>query len=308
MNTSTQLPLTNSPKNLVQASFSVPLIKQMLFASMDVQYLSKRLTRGGQYTGSYVLPNFTLFQPGHLKEMGNLSDSFYNAFNQKYSGPGRERSGGGRHPSGWPDISVQNRVQVLNISHGIFACKDDMGGDWVGGDVFLRGFNSRRNPASFLLHRRLLFFLNPLNAVSVNEESLEYPLKLAFLYNFTKFIEWPSDSFHDPGSSLAICIIGNDPFNPDLEAELRTRTVGSHPVEIKTLRSNDPLGICHMVFVPVTEKSQVARIVSGLKGSSTLTVGEIEGFAVQGGIINLTIEENKLHFEVNPLAAWNAPA
>jgi hypothetical protein len=150
------------------------------------------------------------------------------------------------------------------------------------------------------------FLLNPVNAVSVNEENLEYPLKLAFLYNFTKFVEWPSDSFHDQGASLAICVIGNDPFSPDLEAELRTRTVGSHPVEIKTLRSNDPLNVCHMVFVPVTEKSQAARIVSGLKGSSTLTVGEIEGFAVQGGIINLTVEENKLHFEVNPLAAERA--
>lgn len=150
------------------------------------------------------------------------------------------------------------------------------------------------------------FLLNPLNAISVNEETLEYPLKLAFLYNFTKFIEWPSNSFRDPGASLAICIIGNDPFSPVLEAELRTRMVGSHPVEIKTLKSNDVLSVCHMVFVPVTEKSQAARIVSGLKGSSTLTVGEIEGFAVQGGIINLTVEENKLHFEVNPLAAERA--
>jgi hypothetical protein len=150
------------------------------------------------------------------------------------------------------------------------------------------------------------FLLNPLNSLSVNEESLEYPLKLAFLYNFTKFVEWPSDSFRVPGASLAICVIGNDPFSPDLEAELRTRRVGSHPVEIKTLKSSDELSVCHMVFVPVTEKSQAARIVSGLKGSSTLTVGEIEGFAVQGGIINLTIEENKLHFEVNPLAAERA--
>lgn len=171
---------------------------------------------------------------------------------------------------------------------------------------FAPGLNSPRiRRASFFIVA-CWFLLNPLNAVSVNEESLEYPLKLAFLYNFTKFVEWPSDSFRDSGTSLAICVIGNDPFSPDLEAELRTRTVGSHPVEIKALRSNDALSVCHIVFVPVTEKSQAARIVSGLKGSNTLTVGEIEGFAVEGGIINLTVEENKLHFEVNPLAAERA--
>jgi hypothetical protein len=161
-----------------------------------------------------------------------------------------------------------------------------------------------RRASFFILACWLL--LNPLNAVSVNEESLEYPLKLAFLYNFTKFVEWPSDSFRDPDAPLAICVVGNDPFSPDLEAELRTRAVGSHPVEVRTLRSNDALSVCHMVFVPATEKNQAARILNSLKGSSTLTVGETEGFAGLGGIINLTIEQDKLHFEVNPLAAERA--
>jgi len=37
-----------------------------------------------------------------------------------------------------------------------------------------------------------------------------------------------------------------------------------------------------------------------------LTVGETEGFAVLGGIINLTVEGNKVHFEINRLAADRA--
>jgi hypothetical protein len=140
----------------------------------------------------------------------------------------------------------------------------------------------------------------------MNEETVEYPVKLAFLYNFTKFVEWPPDSYHSPSAPLVICIVGNDPFSPDVEGELRTRTVGSHPIEVRTQRSSDILQVCHMVFVPATEEGQAARIVKGLKGSSTLTVGEVEGFAVLGGIINLTAEGNKLHFEVNLLAAERA--
>ena len=61
-----------------------------------------------------------------------------------------------------------------------------------------------------------------------------------------------------------------------------------------------------MVFIPATEKDQADKIVRDLKGSSTLTVGETEGFAVLGGIINLTVEGNKVHFEVNQLAAQRA--
>jgi hypothetical protein len=150
------------------------------------------------------------------------------------------------------------------------------------------------------------FFLNPVMVLSLREETVEYPLKLAFLYNFTKFVEWPTGSYREPGAPLAICIVGDDPFSPDLEGELRTRSVDGHPVEVRTLRAKDALSVCHIVFVPVTEKNQAPRIVSGLKGSSTLTVGESEGFAVLGGIINLTVEDNKLHFEVNTLAAERA--
>ena len=48
------------------------------------------------------------------------------------------------------------------------------------------------------------------------------------------------------------------------------------------------------------------RIATGLKRSSTLTIGGTEGFATLGGIINLAIEGNKLRFEINPLAADRA--
>jgi len=135
---------------------------------------------------------------------------------------------------------------------------------------------------------------------------VEYPVKLAFLYNFTKFVEWPAASFRDANAPLSICIVGDDPFSTDLEGELRTRKVGGHPVEVKRLKPTDTLSACQIVFVPATAKNQVARIVKSLKGASTLTVGESEGFALLGGIINLTVEENKLRFEINLLAAERA--
>jgi hypothetical protein len=151
----------------------------------------------------------------------------------------------------------------------------------------------------------LLLSASP-KALSQNEEGAEYSIKLGFLYNFTKFVEWPPDSFRDPRAPLVICIVGHDPFRQDLEAELRTRKAGDHPVEIRTQMPIEKLSVCHIVFVPVTEKNQSDRILRGLQGSKTLTVGETEGFAVLGGIINLTVEDNKVHFEINRLAAERA--
>jgi hypothetical protein len=150
-------------------------------------------------------------------------------------------------------------------------------------------------------------FLNTCSeAVAQNEENAEYPVKLAFLYNFTKFVEWPPESYREASAPLAICIVGHDPFNPDLETELRTRKVGDHPVEVRPLRATDTVNACHVVFVPVTEKDHAGKIMKGLRGSNTLTVGESDGFAAMGGIINLVVEGDKIRFEVNPAAADRA--
>ena len=171
---------------------------------------------------------------------------------------------------------------------------------------FVATTNTRLIRRAFFFLVACWLFLTPARALSLNDENEEYALKLACLYNFTKFVEWPAGSYRDAGAPLAICVVGDDPFGPDLERDLRTRKAGSHPVEVKMLRSNDTLSSCHIVFVPATEKNQATRIVMALKDSSTLTVGETDGFAALGGIINLTVENNKLHFEVIRLAAERA--
>jgi hypothetical protein len=82
--------------------------------------------------------------------------------------------------------------------------------------------------------------------------------------------------------------------------------VSGHPIEVRILRGTDGLSACNMVFIPITEKDQTDNMLGRLRGSSTLTVGETAGFAARGGMINLTLEENRLRFEINQLAAERA--
>lgn len=73
------------------------------------------------------------------------------------------------------------------------------------------------------------FFL--LIALSVGvaraEENLEYKIKAAYLYNFTKFITWPAI----PDASFNICLVGGDPFQ-DLLDSLEAKTVQDKPIRI----------------------------------------------------------------------------
>ena len=174
-----------------------------------------------------------------------------------------------------------------------------------------RGSHRVRNLRSFcptvkavmgiLVCGTLLF--HPAPTAAQNDDNPEYRVKLAFLYNFAQFVQWPSEAFQNPTAPLNICVAGPDPFQDEMEQSLRGRTAGGHPIAIKRLKSDDDPRACHMVFVRASERRLAAKILASLKGSSTLTVGESKGFVNMGGVINLTLDENKLRFEINLDAA-----
>jgi len=82
--------LSNSPRHLVKANMSIPLFRQQLFISPELQYTSPRLTLSGTHTNDPLTVNLTLF----CRDLGlsglEASVSIYNLFNvqaQDVAGP-----------------------------------------------------------------------------------------------------------------------------------------------------------------------------------------------------------------------------
>jgi hypothetical protein len=134
----------------------------------------------------------------------------------------------------------------------------------------------------------------------------EYQIKAAFLYNFTKFVEWPAKAFRATSRSMTLCILGEDPFGTDLEQILDGKMVNGKSIAIKRFSGMRGLEVCHILFISSSERSHLPEILEALREASMLTVGETERFAKLGGIINFTIEENKVRFEINVDAAERA--
>lgn len=63
---------------------------------------------------------------------------------------------------------------------------------------------------------------------------------------------------------------------------------------------------CHVLFICSSEKQNLREILTLVKTSSVLTVTETEGFLEAGSMINFTMEDNKIRFEVNLTAANEA--
>jgi hypothetical protein len=130
-----------------------------------------------------------------------------------------------------------------------------------------------------------------------------YEVKAAFLFNFAKFIDWPSTSFATPQSPFAICILGQDPFGNILDDSLRGKMIGARPLAVSRIKNKAGGRRCQIVFVSSTESAHLAEILGSLGGVNVLIVGETNGFAASGGTIEFTLEENHVRFTINIAAA-----
>jgi len=141
--------------------------------------------------------------------------------------------------------------------------------------------------------------------VSAQSVSKEYQVKAAFLYNFSQFIEWPAGAL--PGSQpLVIGVLGEDPFGGYLDELVRGERVGNHPLVVRRFRQVGEIRTCHILFVSQSEANRLDQIVQYLKGRNILTVGDIENFALRGGMIRFVTENNKIRFRINLEAARGA--
>ena len=118
--------------------------------------------------------------------------------------------------------------------------------------------------------------------------------------------EWPQGAFATAQSPFAICIFGKDPFGNSLDEALASKTIADRPIVIQRTKDKMELRQCQMVFVSHSEAERVADVVAQLEGTNVLLVGESEGFAESGGMIEFTLEQGRVRFSINPDAAEHA--
>jgi uncharacterized protein DUF4154 len=127
----------------------------------------------------------------------------------------------------------------------------------------------------------------------------EYQVKAAFLFNFAKFVEWPSSSFSNPSAPLRICVFGRDPFGDELLNITKDKTVNGRRLEVDQGIDLQVARTCHILFIAASETARLKQIFESLRGADALTVGDTKGFADQGGMINFVLENSRVQFEVN---------
>lgn len=132
----------------------------------------------------------------------------------------------------------------------------------------------------------------------------EDDIKAAFLFNFTKFVDWPASA--DPGEPFRICIVAEPAFATAVDRTIEGESVNGRPLARSTPRAPDAARSCQVLFLGRLESDHADRWIGAVRGAPVLIVTESERAWDQGAHINLFVEDNRVRFDINPDAATRA--
>jgi len=153
----------------------------------------------------------------------------------------------------------------------------------------------------------LLNIMGPATAAGGQEVSVdEYKLKAAMLYHLTQFVEWPELVHPDHRAPILLCILGQDPLADSLASVIPREFSGISTVLVRHLQNEREIPGCQILYISTSERKTAGHILSTLRGSGVLTVGEMTQFAAHGGMIQFSIEDQHVRFDINLDAASRA--
>lgn len=135
----------------------------------------------------------------------------------------------------------------------------------------------------------LLFFVS-------NSYSQDAKFKALFMYNFTKYIEWPVEK---QKGDFVIGVYGGSPITKELSIIAQKKKVGIQPIKVRQVNTYSEMKGCNILFVPANRSLKIEEIVSNCSGRGTVLITEKEGMAILYSGLNYVKVNGKQSFEVN---------
>jgi hypothetical protein len=135
------------------------------------------------------------------------------------------------------------------------------------------------------------------------QTELEHKVKAAFLFNFLKFVTWPTDRGPADGHPYVLCVIGDARFTRTLGQAVEDKSVSGHPLEVRDVVAGAALNGCHLAYLAPGPAAPAAESTLGTAtGDGVLTVHESD-VAVPSGVIRFFLDQQRVRFEINTAAA-----
>lgn len=146
----------------------------------------------------------------------------------------------------------------------------------------------------------ILLLLASLSTGSAAQEPspAEIVMKTDALSNLPRYVEWPPGAFVMPKTPLMIGVYGQTKIHKALLQNLDGKVLNGRVVMVRRFRWPQAPN-AHVLFIAKSERHRLGWIMKKVQHSTTLTVSEFDDFMCYGGIVRISMKDEKLRFHVN---------
>jgi len=134
----------------------------------------------------------------------------------------------------------------------------------------------------------------------------DYQVKAAYLTNLGRFVNQWSAKTGSPDETFDICVLGQDPFGPDLDRAVKGEKIGASPLAAKRIPAPQDVAGCRVLYISGSGDTQLSAVLAALGTAPVLTVSDSPDFVKRGGMIQLVLDGDHVRFEINIAAARRA--
>jgi YfiR/HmsC-like len=125
----------------------------------------------------------------------------------------------------------------------------------------------------------------------------DHKIQSLFVYNFAKYIEWPSDQ---QKGDFIVGVVGEEAALKQFKTTLDGRPKGNQKIFVQNASSVN-YKQCHIIFVTSDKIGQLDKVKQDIAGLPIVIVTEKEGALKNGSTINMVQKNGKMGFEIAEL-------
>ncbi len=148
-----------------------------------------------------------------------------------------------------------------------------------------------------------LLAMLPLHQQAQADTLAEDKAKVGFIFNFTKYTEWPNSVMSE--KELRLCSLSPQPLSGRLGA-LQGQQVQGRPIQLRLSAHTAEWPHCHVLFIAAEDTQRLDNVLKTITRYPVLSISDAPDFAEAGGIIGLHLRDGRIRFVINQGAARQA--
>jgi hypothetical protein len=134
-------------------------------------------------------------------------------------------------------------------------------------------------------------------SLRADSQVTETEIKAAYLYNFTKFIEWPATV--PTSEPFRLCIVNDEGLKRAIDRTIEGEFANGRALQSIAPRTPEEASACQVLFIGRTEPERAAKFLAATANLPVLAVSDSSPPPLPGIDVAFVLEEHRLRFDVN---------